>query len=730
MIAADEVVEVVVEVVAVAVAIAVDVVDVEEEVPNAFDALPPHPPPATTASRVAPALRGWERALETPVLLDQRRPCFCLLPSVPVAGRLQKFSSFWERLTSDPWILEIVHQGYKLELLYPDSPPRFSGIKVTWDHTGDTVLADEVAELCAKSAIERVPPCQERDGFYSRYFTVSKKDGGLRPILNLKPFNRYIRKRTFKMETLQSVIPLMLPGLWMASVDLKDAYFHVPIYRGHWKYLRFFINGVAYQFKVAPFGLSSAPRLFTKLVVIIIAWLRLRGVQLFAYLDDFLIVGSSPEAVLRSLTLTIQALTRAGFIINVKKSDLTPTQDLVYVGGRFRTRVGRVFLPEDRKLALIKFVQVMMRVGMYFPALGWLRLLGLMASTITTVDMARLRMRPIQWFVKAAWLPDQGFSFPIMMKGTLLPSLRWWTESENLSQGMPFVPAPHTLTLTTDSSMEGWGGHMLTRESKQEALFSGIWSTYDRRCHINYLELKAIRLTLEQLTRQVTDNLVLCECDNTTAVAYINRQGGTRSSTLYKEALRLFNWAALNRVVLRAVHRPGVNNQLADFLSRNRPDPLEWALSHQVCASLFRRWGLPQVDLFASEQNHKLPLWYSRIPCPSATAVDAFRQNWRGLYVYAFPPVSLILKTLLKLQSDQVEEAIVVAPWWPRRTWFLRLQSMATETPVSLPLSMYLLSQTLPERGTLFHPDLERLGLVAWKLSGSVGAAPALRDQL
>ena len=199
---------------------------------------------------------------------------------------------------------------------------------MTWEPTGVTVLADEVAELCAKSTIERIPPGQEEEGFYSRYFTVPKKDGGLCPILNLKPFNRYIKKATFKMETLQSVIALMVPDLWMESVDLKDAYFHMPIYQGHWKYLRFFINGVAYQFKVAPFGLSSAPRLFTKLILVIIVWLRLRGVRLFAYLDDILIVGSSPAEVHRSLTLTIQALPRAGFIINIKKSDLTPTQDL------------------------------------------------------------------------------------------------------------------------------------------------------------------------------------------------------------------------------------------------------------------------------------------------------------------------------------------------------------------------------------------------------------------
>lgn len=138
-------------------------------------------------------------------------------------------------------------------------------------------MLGEVEELCDKCAVEPVPPGQESDGFYSTYFTVPKKDGGVRPILNLKPLNKCLPKQSFKMETLQSIIPMVQAGQWLASVDLKDAYFHVPIDRDQWKYLRFAIAGKAYQYKVTPFGLSPAPRLFTRVVRVIVVWLRLRG---------------------------------------------------------------------------------------------------------------------------------------------------------------------------------------------------------------------------------------------------------------------------------------------------------------------------------------------------------------------------------------------------------------------------------------------------------------------
>ena len=74
----------------------------------------------------------------------------------------------------------------------------------------------------------------------------------------------------------------MRPGLWLASIDLKDAYFHIPIYRGHWKYLRFCIAGKVYQFLVLPFGLSSAPRVFTKILLALIAYLHSQGVHIYA----------------------------------------------------------------------------------------------------------------------------------------------------------------------------------------------------------------------------------------------------------------------------------------------------------------------------------------------------------------------------------------------------------------------------------------------------------------
>ena len=100
-----------------------------------------------------------------------------------------------------------------------------------------------------------VPPGLSHSGWYGTYFLMPKKSGGWRPILNLKPLNKFLVVDSFKMETLKNVILAVQPGEWLSSIDLKDAYFHVPVQQLHRKYLCFSLQGTSYQYKVLPFGL-------------------------------------------------------------------------------------------------------------------------------------------------------------------------------------------------------------------------------------------------------------------------------------------------------------------------------------------------------------------------------------------------------------------------------------------------------------------------------------------
>ncbi len=111
----------------------------------------------------------------------------------------------------------------------------------------------------------------------------------MRPVINLRPLNAYIRKQRFKMDSLTKVLNLVKKEDWAFSVDLQDAYMHVPIHRSHRKYLRFCIgkHGQPYQFKALCFGPKSASRVFTKIVSVVAAHLRAQSIRLAVYLDDW-----------------------------------------------------------------------------------------------------------------------------------------------------------------------------------------------------------------------------------------------------------------------------------------------------------------------------------------------------------------------------------------------------------------------------------------------------------
>ena len=95
------------------------------------------------------------------------------------------------------------------------------------------------------------------------------------------------------MESLQSIKHLIHKNCFFASVDLKDAYFIIPVAKVHRKYLRFEWKGNLYVFTCLCFGLSSAPRIFTKLMKPVVVCLRRQGYTLVIYLDDMLIIADS-----------------------------------------------------------------------------------------------------------------------------------------------------------------------------------------------------------------------------------------------------------------------------------------------------------------------------------------------------------------------------------------------------------------------------------------------------
>ena len=214
---------------------------------------------------------------------------------LPLAGRLSSFISNWEAITQDQWVLQSVH-GYRIEFLQKPRqnhrPPQ-----ITFAKKEEECMQEEIQSMLDKQAITDIESCPE--GFYSQMFLVPKKDGRQRPVINLKRLNQSVKTEHFKMEGIHMLKDLLKAGDWMAKIDLKDAYFMIPMAQEDREFLRFQWKDKAYQFNCLPFGLSSAPWVFTKTTRPVVATLRELGLRLIIYIDDILIVAET-ESLLRN----------------------------------------------------------------------------------------------------------------------------------------------------------------------------------------------------------------------------------------------------------------------------------------------------------------------------------------------------------------------------------------------------------------------------------------------
>ena len=228
------------------------------------------------------------------------------------SGRLEKFTHCWQKITSDTEILQLV-PGQYIEFDTKPCPTHPPALKC-FSAAENDIISTEVANLLQKAVI--VETSHEPEEFISSIFVRPKKDGSHRMILNLKNLNKHVQYNHFKMDTLQSVISLTTPNCFMASVDLKDAYYSVPIAAAHQKYLKF---------TCFPNGFAFCPRKFTKLMKPAYAVLRQLGHINSPYIDDSYLQGGSYEECLANVLDTVKMFLSLGFILHPHKSVFTPT---------------------------------------------------------------------------------------------------------------------------------------------------------------------------------------------------------------------------------------------------------------------------------------------------------------------------------------------------------------------------------------------------------------------
>ncbi|XP_048240261.1 uncharacterized protein LOC125373303 [Haliotis rufescens] len=387
----------------------------------------------------------------------------------------------------------------------------------------------------------------------------------MRLIFNLKKFNAtYLQQPdTFTMISLSSLRRMILPNDFLVSIDLQDAYLHVPIASEFQKYLRFEYQGIHYQWAALPFGISTAPCIFTRIMKTVVEWLHRQAIRVAFYLDDGLQAHQFTEALQEELATTLSLLRYLGWIVNFQKSDLVPTRDLQYIGIRFQTGVNLVMVPQDRWDTIVSSVRRLLHAPASVHT--WQEVLGLLTSAQDLTRRGRLQLRPLEFPNLLVPLPAQ-----------LRCHLEWWLQPSNVCEGVFMSEPPFILHLFVDASLEGWGAHFGDDQA------AGLWSPVEKVLHINCLEMEAVIRAVEFWKLRLRRKRLMIQSDNSTVVHCVNKQGTTRSAALLDRTFRFFALVDDLDMGVRAYHIPGAKNVIADALSRpSRPSPTEWITIRQ-----------------------------------------------------------------------------------------------------------------------------------------------------
>ena len=580
-----------------------------------------------------------------------------------VAGSLGRHADFWNEIGACKFVLRVIRHGYvlpftKLPVAYAKKNHASVGEYTSFVEESVLGLKERgcINEVCA-SDIEVCSPLGVVDN--------GKK---LRLILDLRYLNKHLATFKFKLEDLRTVMDVFKPGDFLVTFDLKSGYHHIMIAKEHHKYLGFKcqIQGIEryFVFCVLPFGLSSAPYIFTKITKPLLSHWRRQGIRCQMYMDDGSGGHETFEGAAEVARIMKRDLEKAGFLAHPEKCKWIPSQAVQLLGMELDFKSGTVKAAEKRVIKLQKCLKMLQKCQ-GASAREIARVAGyLLSMSIALGPVCRLRTRAFYRFIEArtTWSAFCEFTDDVREE------LEFWSSTFGIIHGQPMwkaVPVKAVLTWS-DASDTGWGGFCL---SKGLEVARGDWpeSVLNAKMSSTWRELRGTALVLESLASVIAGSTCVHRSDNQAAVHIITF--GSRRKHLQAEALEIHRICMQYGVQITAEWVPREENELADFYSKV-VDVDDWQVNPEIFRVLDERWGPHTLDCFASHKTKQLPRYCSKWWNPGCTAVDAFTLSWEGENVWLTPPVHLIAKTWKMLEYFQCHGTIVLpkwvsAPWWP-----------------------------------------------------------------
>lgn len=480
-------------------------------------------------------------------------------------------------------IRSYITEGITLPFL--STPP-----PITYANT-DTVTENEAAvrirlqEYISFGAVVELPSSYDTSTHGIQPLHCIIKEGKKpRLVIDLsRNLNDHLQLDHFQYASVEDAVETAWPNCWFGKLDLTNCFLSFPLHPSVRPFFCFRFDGKLYQFRHMPFGLNTAPRMCTQLLSVVAFALSQKNNIHVRYLDDFFLIGDTANEVCEQLESATETMHSFGLVVNPSKTE-GPSQVLSFLGIELDSVKQTLSCTPARVAELTGLLQSLRRkrVVTRHDAES---LIGKLSFAAQVLPGARPFMRRMLDTVHAC--RSKRRSTPIHIDPSFRADVRFWlhhlsdwngTQTWRSSRTAPFVFA-------SDASLHGFGFYLESTPTPSTvdsstwpqplqlgATFSGTYATEHAQYHqshtqIAWCELVAVVAALRTYAPYLMNQSVQFIVDNSTDVHIINRQA-TRSKGLAGLLRQLYSIALQHNIRIHAVHRPGVENTLADFLSR------------------------------------------------------------------------------------------------------------------------------------------------------------------
>ena len=583
-----------------------------------------------------------------------------LSPKHPhVKGNLKRNIEFWREIGASQYILSVIEDGYSLVF---DSIPSQACFK----NNNSALKHSEFVEKAILELLEsdRIIECSEVPFVVNPLSVSTQSCGKKRLILDLRHVNKCLTKQRVKYEDYKTALNYFHTGAFMASFDLKSGYHHIDIHTEYQCFLGFawkFDNSINYRyfmFCVLPFGLSSAPYIFTKTLKPLEKYWRLQGVNIALFLDDGMILDYDKNVCERVCQRIQSDLNNAGFIVNNEKCIWEPCQLLEWLGLVWNSSIGTIAITERRVQSIKEGIQNFYNNGMSTCARELASFVGKIISAGAVYgNLSRIMTRYCSINVAAAQDWDSKFQLDVFCQR----ELKFW---EVNAEGKNYRNVSHeecyksNFIIYSDASSTGCEAHF---DLNGEQICHQLWDDKERMRSSTWRELSTIEFALRSFLPLIEGSYLKWFSDSQTACRIV--EVGSMKTDLHVIASRIFQFCANHCIQLDIQWLPRTELERADYISRII-DVDDWQLSTYCFNEIERVWGPHTIDCFANSYNKKVSRFFSRFWNPECSGVDFFVQKLTNENCLVVPPIGLIGRALNYLYAHRTI-ATVVVPFWP-----------------------------------------------------------------